>query len=209
MAVKPCDMRAMDELIKRHKINKDNLYFIGLNCGGTVSPISGRKMIDLFYEAAPDDVVSEEIDKGKFIIELADGSEEAVKIHDLEEKGEVLTDEVLCNTYLDLNKKYFGDSVISDDLIKLEWARIPHFYTSFYVYKYATGIAVACKIVSDILDKKEGALDNYMKFLSSGGSDFPLEILKKVGIDIVNDDTIDKALEMFRETLEEFKEITK
>ena len=87
MAVKPCDMRAMDELIKRHKINKDNLYFIGLNCGGTVSPISGRKMIDLFYEAAPDDVVSEEIDKGKFIIELADGSEEAVKIHDLEEKG--------------------------------------------------------------------------------------------------------------------------
>lgn len=130
-------------------------------------------------------------------------------IHDLEEKGEVLTEDLLCTTYLDLNKKYFGDGVISDDLIKLEWARIPHFYTSFYVYKYATGIAVACKIVSDILDKKEGALDNYMKFLSSGGSDFPLEILKKVGIDIINDDTIDKALEMFRETLEEFKEITK
>lgn len=130
-------------------------------------------------------------------------------IHDLEEKGEVLTDELLCNTYLDLNKKYFTDEAISDDLIKLEWARIPHFYTSFYVYKYATGIAVASSIVSDILSGKEGALDNYMKFLSSGGSDYPLEILKKVGIDIVNDDTIDKALSMFRETLEEFKEITK
>lgn len=87
VTVKPCDMRAMHELIIRHKINGDNIYFIGLNCGGTVSPVSGRKMIDLFYEADPDDVVSEEIDKGKFIIELADGTEEAVKIHDLEADG--------------------------------------------------------------------------------------------------------------------------
>jgi len=130
-------------------------------------------------------------------------------IHDLEENGEVLTEEVLSNTYYDLNKKYFGDSVVSDEQIKYEWARIPHFYTSFYVYKYATGISVACKIVSDILEGKENALDNYIKFLSSGGSDFPLEILKKASVDIVNDDTIDKALVMFRETLEEFKELTK
>ena len=71
----------------RHRIDKDNIYFIGLNCGGTVSPVSGREMIDLFYEANPDDVVSEEIDKGKFIIKLANGSEEAVKIHDLEKEG--------------------------------------------------------------------------------------------------------------------------
>lgn len=130
-------------------------------------------------------------------------------IHDLEANGEVLTDELLCNTYLELNKKYFTDEAISDDLIKFEWARIPHFYTSFYVYKYATGISVASRIVSDILSGKEGALDNYMKFLASGGSDYPLEILKKVDIDIENDDTIDKALYMFRETLKEFKEITK
>ena len=130
-------------------------------------------------------------------------------IHDLEEDGEVLTEELLCEKYLGLNKKYFGNDVISDDEIALEWARIPHFYTSFYVYKYATGISVACKIVSDILEEKEGALDNYMKFLSSGGSNFPLEILKKVNIDIVNDDTIDKALDMFRDTLEEFKKIAK
>ena len=87
VAVKPCDIRSIQELIKRHKINEDNIITIGLNCGGTVSPVSGRKMIDLFYEANPDDVVSEEIDKGQFIIELADGTEEAVKIHDLEEKG--------------------------------------------------------------------------------------------------------------------------
>ena len=87
ITVKPCDMRAVQELITRHKIDKDNIYMIGLNCGGTVSPVSGRKMIDLFYEADPDDVVSEEIDKGQFIIELVDGSEEAVKIHDLEKEG--------------------------------------------------------------------------------------------------------------------------
>ncbi|RPF51674.1 formate dehydrogenase beta subunit (F420) [Methanobrevibacter gottschalkii DSM 11977] len=87
VTVKPCDMRAMHELVIRHRINDDNVYFIGLNCGGTVSPVSGRKMIDLFYEADPNDVVSEEIDKGKFIIELADGGEEAVKIHDLEAEG--------------------------------------------------------------------------------------------------------------------------
>lgn len=130
-------------------------------------------------------------------------------IHDLEANGEVLTDELLCNTYLKLNKKYFTDEAISDDLIKFEWARIPHFYTSFYVYKYATGISVASRIVSDILSGKEGALDNYMKFLASGGSDYPLEILKKVEIDIENDDTIDKALDMFRETLKEFEEIMK
>ena len=131
-----------------------------------------------------------------------------LKIHDLEEAGEVLTEELLSETYLNLNKEYFPGA-ISDDLIKLEWARIPHFYSSFYVYKYATGISVACRIVNDILENKEGALDNYMKFLSSGGNDFPLEILKKTGIDIANDDTIDKALEMFRTTLKEFKEITK
>ena len=130
-------------------------------------------------------------------------------IHDLEESGEVLTEELLCDTYLSLNKKYFTDAAVSDDQIKLEWARIPHFYSSFYVYKYATGISVASRIVSDILEEKEGALENYMKFLASGGSDFPLEILKKVNIDIVNDDTIDKALDMFRETLKEFKEIIK
>ena len=87
VAVKPCDIRSIEELIKRHKINTENIFTVGLNCGGTVSPVSGRKMIDLFYEASPDDVVSEEIDKGQFIIELADGSEEAVKIHDLEEEG--------------------------------------------------------------------------------------------------------------------------
>jgi formate dehydrogenase subunit beta len=87
VSVKPCDIRSIDELIKRHKINPDNIYTVGLNCGGTVSPITGRKMIDLFYEIDPDDVISEEIDKGQFIVELKDGSEKGVKIHELEKEG--------------------------------------------------------------------------------------------------------------------------
>jgi formate dehydrogenase subunit beta len=87
VAVKPCDIRSIEELIKRHKINKDNIYTVGLNCGGTVSPVTGRKMIELYYDIDPDDVVSEEIDKGQFIVELADGTEKGVKIHDLEQEG--------------------------------------------------------------------------------------------------------------------------
>ena len=130
-------------------------------------------------------------------------------VHTKTFNNEILTCDDFCNIYYDLNKKYYGDSVVSDDIIKLEWARIPHFYNSFYVYKYATGISIACRIANDILNNKDGAVANYMKFLSSGGCDYPLEILKSVGIDIENDSTIDDALDMFSEALKEFKELIK
>ena len=123
--------------------------------------------------------------------------------HEKEKNNEVLTSEILNDIYYDLNKKYFSNAYV-DENIKYEWARIPHFYTSFYVYKYATGISVALSIVSDILNNKPNALDNYLLFLKSGGSNYPLEILKKCGIDIVNDDTIEKALQVFNDTLEDF-----
>lgn len=128
-------------------------------------------------------------------------------IHEKEEEGEILTLELFSDTYLSLNKKYYGNDIISDDLIKLEWARISHFYNSFYVYKYSTGISIACRIVSDILEEKENALENYLEFLKSGGKTYSLDILKNIDIDIVNDDTIDKALKMFKDTLKEFKEV--
>ncbi|HPE14716.1 MAG TPA: oligoendopeptidase F [Bacilli bacterium] len=123
------------------------------------------------------------------------------------EQKEILTEESIAKLYLKLNKKYYGKNIVHDKEIKYEWMRIPHFYTSFYVYQYATGIAVATRIASDILGKKEGALENYLKFLKSGSSNYPLEILKKCGIDILNDDTIDKALDVFEETLNEFIKI--
>lgn len=87
VATKPCDIRSINELIERFQIDKDNLFTVGLNCGGTVSPVTAIEMIKLFYDVDPEDVVSEEIDKGQFIIELKDGSEKAVKIHELEEDG--------------------------------------------------------------------------------------------------------------------------
>jgi len=87
VAVKPCDAMAIKELEKRHQIGSDKIYKVGLNCGGTVLPITALKMIELFYEVDPDDVVKEEIDKGKFIIELADGSHKSIEIDELEEKG--------------------------------------------------------------------------------------------------------------------------
>ena len=128
-------------------------------------------------------------------------------IHEKEDKGIPLTEEELSNTYLELNKLYYGNNVVSDDLIKYEWARIPHFYTSFYVYKYATGLSCAIKIATDIINNKENAKENYLNFLSSGGSDYPLNILKKTGIDMTKPDTINDALKVFKEKVEELKEL--
>lgn len=125
-------------------------------------------------------------------------------IYDIEQSGEVLTEEIISNTYYNLNKKYYGKNIVLDEYIKYEWGRITHFYTSFYVYKYATGISIACSIVNDILNNKEHALENYMEFLKSGGNDYSLNILKKVGIDIENDDTIDKTLDLYERTIDEF-----
>src|SRR5574344_237432 len=99
-------------------------------------------------------------------------------IHDKYNDGTALTDEEISNTYYELNKLYFGPNMVSDDEIRHEWKRIPHFYTPFYVYKYATGISAAIAFASDILNNVEGAKERYLEFLSSGGSNYPLEILK-------------------------------
>lgn len=128
-------------------------------------------------------------------------------IHDKYQKGEALTSDLLCNTYYDLNKLYYGSNVISDDLIRYEWSRIPHFYTSFYVYKYATGLSAALSIATDILAGREEIKEGYLKFLSSGGSDYPLNILKNVDVDMTTTKPIEKALNMFKEKLDELKEL--
>ena len=87
VTTKPCDAMAIDEIIKRKGINRDNIYMIGLNCGGTVSPLTAEKMITLFYDVDPEDVIKEEINKGQFIIELKNGEEKSVKIDDIEDEG--------------------------------------------------------------------------------------------------------------------------
>ena len=124
--------------------------------------------------------------------------------HSLVEKGEPLTKENLSDEYLRLNKKYFGKSVISEGNIKYEWARIPHFYRAFYVYKYATGIISALAIADRILVEGQTAVDDYFKFLSSGGSDSPVELLKIAGIDLTSKKPFESAFKVFKNTLEEF-----
>jgi oligoendopeptidase F len=130
-------------------------------------------------------------------------------MHEKYENGEVLTNELLCCEYYKLNKEYFGSNVVVDDEIKYEWERIPHFYYNFYVYKYAIGLSCACYIVDGILNKKEKALENYLKFLSLGGSDYPANELKLAGIDITSSEVVESAIKMFNDTIEQFKEISK
>ena len=128
-------------------------------------------------------------------------------MHHLKEQGGVLTNDVLCDNYYKLNLDYFGKDVVVDDEIKYEWERIPHFYYNFYVYKYAIGLSCACYIVDNILNKKEKALENYLKFLSSGGSDYPINELKIAGIDVTQKDVIESAIKMFDSFIEQFKEL--
>ena len=108
---------------------------------------------------------------------------------------------------MDLNKKYFTKEAISDDLIKLEWARIPHFYTSFYVYKYATGYVSAITIADRILSGDKVTLEKYLTFLKSGSSDYPLELLKKTGVDLTKPEPIENAMSIFSGLVDEFTEL--
>lgn len=125
--------------------------------------------------------------------------------HDAAEKGVPLTKDFLNGKYLELNKKYYGNDIVSDDEIAYEWARIPHFYTSFYVYKYATGIISAISIAERIYKEGDKAVEDYFRFLSSGGSDSPVELLKLAGVDLNEKDAFKAAMKSFEDTLEEFE----
>ncbi len=118
-----------------------------------------------------------------------------------------LTADYLCKKYYELNKKYFGENVVVDEEISYEWARIPHFYYNFYVYKYATGLSAASRIASDILEGKENAVENYKKFLSSGSTRNPIDSLKLAGVDLNKKEVVESALKIFDDTIEEFKKI--
>ena len=127
--------------------------------------------------------------------------------HDMEQNGEALTEESLSNVYYDLNKLYYGKDVVSDEIIKYEWSRIPHFYTSFYVYKYATGFCAALAIASDILNNVPGAKERYLEFLSSGGSNYPLDTLKKCNVDMETNEPIVKGIRMFEDKIKQARKI--
>lgn len=123
------------------------------------------------------------------------------------EKGMILTHENLSDLYYNLNKTYFGKNVVIDDPIRFEWMRIPHFYTPFYVYQYATGLSAACYIAENILSGDQEFIKNYKEFLKTGGRDYPINELKIAGVDITDKKVIESALSMFKKTIEDFKEL--
>ena len=121
------------------------------------------------------------------------------------EEGNPLTAKEFNDIYYDLNKKYYGDSTIVDEQIALEWARIPHFYSNFYVYKYATGFSAASALSQKILTEGKEAVDRYIDFLKSGGSDYPLNQLRAAGVDMEKKESVDKALEVFKELVDKLE----
>ena len=129
--------------------------------------------------------------------------------HTRAEKGEPLTKEVLCDVYGRIGKRYYGDAIEHDYNISCEWARIPHFYRAFYVYKYATGITAAINIAHRILSEGEEAVKDYFKFLSSGSSSDPVSLLRLAGVDLETAEPFEFAMREFEDTLNEFEKMMK
>jgi len=128
-------------------------------------------------------------------------------VHSHAEQGEPLTADSLSATYRALNEKYYGVEVTIDSLIDIEWARIPHFYFSFYVYQYATGISAASALVQQILREGKPAVDRYLKFLRSGSSNYSIELLKKAGVDMTSPQPVRQALSLFEAHLKQMEEL--
>ncbi|PWV99675.1 oligoendopeptidase F [Paenibacillus cellulosilyticus] len=130
-------------------------------------------------------------------------------VHERTEAGESLTPADLSKIYYDLNVLYYGSGMVVDKDIEIEWARIPHFYTSFYVYKYATGFSAATSFAKQILDEGKPAVDRYLGFLKSGGSDYSINILKRAGVDMSTPEPIEQAMAVFEDLISQMEQLTK
>lgn len=127
--------------------------------------------------------------------------------HSMAERGEPLTWEGLNQIYRELNRKYFGEDIIIDEEIDIEWARIPHFYNAFYVYQYATGYSAAIALSRRILKEGQPAIDAYLDFLAKGSSEYSIELLQGAGVDLSTPAPIENAMQLFRELLDEFEQL--
>lgn len=127
------------------------------------------------------------------------------RAHDLAEAGEALTPDLLCKIFKEINTKFYGAVCVVDDTIENEWMRIPHFYSPFYVYQYSTGISAATALARQIITEGEPAVKRYMRFLSSGSSDYSINLLRDAGIDLSTPTPIQQALDTFEEYLNEFE----
>jgi oligoendopeptidase F len=133
-----------------------------------------------------------------------------LRIHQLAEKGEPITGEALDRLYLDITRKYYGHDkgiCIVEDYIGHEWAFIPHFYYDFYVYQYATSFTASVALSEKVLSKEKGSLDRYLAFLSSGGSEYPIELLKKAGVDMTTSEPFEKTMAVMNRTMDAIEKI--
>jgi oligoendopeptidase F len=126
-------------------------------------------------------------------------------IHGIEEAGGALTLDVFTSEYRKLLDAYFGDAVVIDAALELECFRIPHFYSAFYVYKYATGLSAAVSLSQRVLNNEPGAVEDYLGFLKSGGSKFPLETLRNAGVDMTTSQPIQRTISLFEKRLNELE----
>ncbi|HEX4716031.1 MAG TPA: oligoendopeptidase F [Ktedonobacteraceae bacterium] len=128
-------------------------------------------------------------------------------IHQRVQEGQPLTADALSSAYHDLNARYYGGETVIDELIDIEWARIPHFYYNFYVYQYATGISAASALVQQILSEGQPAVDRYLNFLRSGSSEYSIDLLKKAGVDMNTPEPIRLALKLFDDHLTQMEQL--
>ncbi len=128
-------------------------------------------------------------------------------VHRLTADGGDTTPDALQNLWYDLNRKYYGPDIVIDEPLKMEWARIPHFYSPFYVYQYATGFSAATALAAQILEKGQPALVKYLDFLSMGGSKHPIDLLKSAGVDMSDPKPVEKVVSVFTNTLEEMEKL--
>ncbi len=175
------EMLVMDYLIKHAKNNDEKLFLLNKQ----IENIRGTVYVQVMF------------------------SEFEKTIHEMVESGQPVSSEALNFLWVELIKKYYGEAYTIDDIAKVGWSRIPHFYMNFYVYKYATSMAASYQIMKDITSGKEGAVDDYLDFLAAGGSDYPIEILKATGVDMNTSEPVDSVLEYFGELVEEMDKLLK
>ena len=173
-----------------------------------------RGMIDECDEATPEGRKEKAFLLNRFLEEFKGTvfrqtmfAEFELKAHELAEQGKPVTGEVLCDIYGGLLRDYFGPDVEIDDYMRWEWARIPHFYRSYYVFKYATGFSAAAAIARSLLTGGQPALERYLTFLHAGGSDYPADILKRAGVDMSTPAPVEAALGEFEDRLAELEQL--
>lgn len=182
----------------------DNAIFVAEIASTVNETLLNLYMLDKENEKMKKLIINELLDDIKnTIYRQTMFAEFELTIHNMSFNGETLNNEKLNNIYYDLIKKYHGENVICDEYIKYEWSRIPHFYTPFYVYQYATGLSIAISIATRIYNGDAEMKDKYLEFLKSGSNDYPTNLVSKMGINI--SESVNSALNTFNDLIEKYK----